>query len=106
MKPHVLAILLLTPLGACAMGPGGTYATPTGPAATVVAAAETPLFIASKITTCLGRTPLLLPGAAASTVVPFSKSKEGSGGDYLATNAQADCGPPYWVTAAQVSSEP
>ena len=106
MRPHVLAVLLVAPLGACATGPGGTYATPTGPAATAVAVAESPAYVGLKVVTCLGRTPLLLPGAIASTVVPFSQSKEGTGMDYFAANAQADCGPPYWVTAAQVSTEP
>lgn len=106
MRPHILAVLLLAPLGACATGPGGTYATPTGPAATAVAVAESPAYAGFKTVTCLGRTPLLLPGALASAVVPFSKSKDGTGMDYLVTNAQADCTPPYWVTPAEVSSEP
>jgi hypothetical protein len=106
MRPHLLAALILAPLCACSMGPGGTYATPTGPAATGVAVVETPLLMAFKVPVCVLRTPLLLPGALASAVVPFSNSKEGSGVDYLSSNAQADCGPPYIVTAAQVSGEP
>lgn len=106
MKLRLIAVLLMAPLGACAMGPGGTYATPTGPAATGVAVAETPMLLAFRVPVCLARTPLLLPAALASAVVPFSNSKEGSGVAYLSNNAQADCGPPYVVTPAQVSTEP
>jgi hypothetical protein len=106
MRSHLLAALVLAPLCACSMGPGSTYATPTGPAATGVAVAETPLLMAFKVPVCLARTPLLLPATLASAIVPFSKSKEGSGGDYIANNAQADCGPPYIVTPSQVSTEP
>src|ERR1700727_2602140 len=104
MRSYLLAALVLAPLCACSMGPGGTYATPTGPAATGVAVAETPLLMAFRVPVCLARTPLLLPAALASAVVPFSHTKEGSGVDYFSNNAQADCGPPYIVTPAQVSN--
>ena len=106
MRPHLLAALVLAPLCACSFGPGGTVATPTGPAATGVAVAETPLLVASKIPTCIARTALLGPAALASMIVPFSKSKEGSGTSYFTNNAEADCGPPYFVTSSQVSTEP
>ena len=106
MKLQILAALLVAPLCACATGQGGTWATPTGTGATVVAAIETPLLHAFKAPTCLLRTPLLVPGALASWVVPFSNSKEGSGDSYFWNNAAADCGPPYLVTPAQVSNEP
>jgi hypothetical protein len=71
-----------------------------------VAAVESPVYFAFKAPVCLLRTPALLPSTLASAIVPFSKSKEGSGGDYFVNNAVADCGPPYWVTPAQVSNEP
>lgn len=106
MRWHVLAALLMAPLCACATGPGGTWATPQEPGATGVAVAETPVYAAFKVPVCLLRTVAALPGAAASAIVPFSKSKEGSGGAYLANAAQADCGPPYSVTSAEVSTEP
>jgi hypothetical protein len=106
MKLHVMAALLVAPLCACATGPGGTWATPTGTGATVVAAAESPVYFAFKAPVCLLRTPVLIPGAIASAIVPFSKSKEGSGVDYLTSNAVADCGPPYMVTPTQVGNEP
>jgi len=106
MRLHVLAALIGAPLCACAMGPGGTWATPQEPGATVVAAIETPLYDAFKVPVCLLRTPALLPATLASAIVPFSKSKEGSGGQYLGSNAVADCGPPYMVTSSQVSNEP
>lgn len=106
MKWHVLAALVMAPLCACATGPGGTWATPQGPAATGVAVAETPLLMASKVPVCIARTALLGPAAIASAIVPFSKSKEGSGVDYFSANAQADCSGPYIVTPAAVSNEP
>src|ERR1700733_7502488 len=106
MRLHVLAALFVAPLCACSFGPGGTWATPQEPAATGVAVVETPVYHAFKVPVCLLRTPLLLPAALASSIVPFSKSKEGSGGDYLANNAQADCGPPYMVTPNEVATEP
>jgi hypothetical protein len=106
MRLHLMAALLMAPLCACATGPGGTWATPREPGATAVAAVEGPVFHAFKAPVCLLRTPALIPGASASAIVPFSKSKEGSGVDYLTNNAVADCGPPYWVTSAQVSNEP
>jgi hypothetical protein len=106
MKMHLVAALLVAPLCACATGPGGTWATPTGTGATVVAAVETPVYFAFKAPVCLLRTPALIPSTIASAIVPFSKSKEGSGGDYFTNNAIADCGSPYMVTPAQVSNEP
>jgi hypothetical protein len=106
MKLHLAAALLLAPLCACTTGPGGTWATPTGPGATVVAAIETPLLHAFKAPTCLLRTPALLPSTLASWIVPFSNSKEGSGDSYFYNNAAADCGPPYLITSSQVSNEP
>jgi hypothetical protein len=107
MRPHLLAAVILAPLCACSsFGPGNTVATPTGPAATAVAVAESPLLIASKVPTCIGRTLLLGPAALASMVVPFSNSKEGSGTSYFTNNAETDCGPPYVVTPSQVSTEP
>jgi hypothetical protein len=106
MRLHVLAALIAAPLSACAMGPGGTWATPQEPGATVVAAIETPLYVAFKVPVCLLRTPAALLPTAASAAVPFSKSKEGSGGAYFTNNAVANCGPPYWVTPSQVSNEP
>jgi hypothetical protein len=106
MRLHLLAAMLAAPLCACATGPGGTWATPTGAGATVVAAIETPIYFAMKAPVCLLRTPALVPGALASAVVPFSNSKEGTGGAYFLNNAQADCGPPYMVTPSQVSTEP
>jgi hypothetical protein len=106
MRLHVVAALLVAPLCACATGPGGTWATPTGTGATVVAAIETPLYFAFKAPVCMLRTPALIPSAVASAIVPFSKSREGSGVDYFSNNAVADCGPPYMVTPAQVSNEP
>ena len=57
------------------------------------------MLMAFKVPVCLARTPLLLPAALASAVVPFTHTKEGSGVDYLSSNAQADCGPPYVVTS-------
>jgi hypothetical protein len=106
MRMHFMAALLVAPLCACAAGPGGTWATPTGTGATVVAAVESPVYAAFKVPVCVLRTPALIPSAIASAIVPFSKSKEGTGGEYLATNAAADCGPPYWVSPSQVSNEP
>jgi hypothetical protein len=72
----------------------------------VVAAVESPAYFAFKAPVCLLRTPALIPSAIASAIVPFSKSKDGSGADYFSTNAVADCGPPYWVSPSQVSNEP
>ncbi|HEY1503825.1 MAG TPA: hypothetical protein VGF92_05965 [Stellaceae bacterium] len=106
MRMHIFATLFVAPLCACATGPGGTWATPTGTGATVVAAVESPLYFAFKGPVCVLRTPALIPSAIASAVVPFAKSKEGSGVDYLSNNAVADCGPPYWVSPSQVSNEP
>jgi len=106
MRLHLVAALLMAPLCACASGPGGTWATPTGTGATVVAALETPALFAFRAPVCLLRTPALLPSTFASWIVPFSNSKEGSGDSYFLTNAVADCGPPYMVTPAQVSNEP
>ena len=106
MKMHLIATLLVAPLCACATGPGGTWATPTGTGATVVAVAETPVYDAFKVPVCVLRTPALIPSAIASAIIPFSKSKEGSGVDYFSNNAVADCGPPYWVSPSQVSNEP
>ena len=106
MKLHVVAALLVAPLCACATGPGGTWATPTGTGATVVAAIQTPVLHAFKAPVCLLRTPALIPSALASAIVPFSNSKEGSGDSYFYNNAVANCGPPYLVTPAQVSNEP
>jgi hypothetical protein len=106
MRMHLMAALLVAPLCACATGPGGTWATPTGTGATVAATIENPVYHAFKVPVCLLRTPALLPSALASAIVPFSKSKEGSGVDYFTNNAVADCGPPYWITAAQVANEP
>jgi hypothetical protein len=106
MRLHVLAALLVAPLCACSFGPGGTWATPQEPAATGVAVVETPVYLAYKLPVCLLRTPLLLPATLASSVVPFSKSKEGTGGAYLSNNAQSDCGPPYTVTPNEVATEP
>jgi len=107
MRLHLLAALFVAPLCACATGPSSTWATPQAPgAATAVAVGEMPLFIASKITICLARTPLLGPAAITSAIVPFSDSKDGSGVGYFTNNAQADCGPPYYITASQVSNEP
>lgn len=103
---HLVAALLAAPLCACATGPGGTWATPTGTGATVVAAIENPLYHAFKVPVCLLRTPALLPATIASAIVPFSNSKDGTGGAYFQSNAQADCGPPYWVTPSEVASEP
>ena len=106
MKRIVLAALALVPLCACSNNPATTWATPPGAGATVVAVAESPLALALRVTTCVARTPFLLVPAAASAIVPFSKSKEGSGGQYLATNAQNDCGSPYIVTPNEVATEP
>lgn len=106
MKIQLLAALVLAPLCACGNNPATTWATPPEPGTTAVAVAESPLALAMRVTTCVARTPLLLVPAAASAIVPFSKSKEGSGGQYLATNAQADCGPPYIVTPNTVATEP
>jgi len=106
MRLHVIAALLVAPLCACATGPGGTWATPTGTGATVVAAVETPALFAFRSPVCLLRTPALIPSTVASWIVPFSNSKEGSGDSYFLNNAVADCGPPYMVTPAQVSNEP
>lgn len=106
MKLHVFAALFMAPLCACATGPGGTWATPTGTGATVAATIENPIYHAFKVPVCLLRTPALLPGALASAIVPFSKSKEGSGDSYFYNNAAANCGPPYWITADQVANEP
>lgn len=106
MKMHFLAALFVAPLCACATGPGGTWATPTGTGATVVAVAENPLYHAFKVPVCLLRTPAAVPSAIASAIVPFSNSKEGSGIDYFNSNAVANCGSPYWVTPSQVSTEP
>jgi hypothetical protein len=106
MRRHLFAAVLLAPLCACSFGPGGTWATPQQPAATGVAVVESPVYMAFKVPVCLLRTPLLLPAALASSIVPFSKSKEGTGSAYLASNAQADCGPPYTVTSSQVANEP
>lgn len=103
---HVIAILLAAPLCACATGPGGTYATPRQPAATAVAAVETPFHMAFKLATCIARTPLLLPGTVASAIVPFSGSNQPSGGAYFVANARADCGGSYVVTPSQVATEP
>lgn len=101
-----MAVLLAAPLAACATGPGGTWATPTGTGATVVAAIEAPIYFAMKAPVCLLRTPALLPATLASAVVPFSASKDGTGGAYFQSNAQANCGPPYIVTPSEVASEP
>jgi hypothetical protein len=106
MKLHLMAALLVAPLCACSYGPNGTWASPSGTGSTVVAAAETPVYFAFKAPVCVLRTPALIPATLASMVVPFSKSKEGSGADYLSNNAMADCGPPYMVTPSQVSNEP
>src|SRR5581483_197742 len=106
MKQHILAAIALAPLCACSFGPGGTWATPQQPGATVVAVAESPAALAFRVVTCAARTPLLVVPAAASAIVPFSKSKAGSGGQYLASNAQDDCGPPYIVTPSVVATEP
>lgn len=106
MKRHILAAIAMAPLCACSFGPGGTWATPQPPAAGVVAGVESPVALAMRITTCVARTPLLIVPAAASAIVPFSKAKDGSGGQYLARNAQADCGPPYIVTPSEVANEP
>jgi|SRR6185437_12518528 hypothetical protein len=106
MRLHLVAALLMAPLCACASGPGGTWATPTGTGAVVAAGIETPLYAAFKVPVCVARTPLLIPGTIASWIVPFSNSKEGSGDSYFYNNAAADCGPPYMVTPAQVSNEP
>jgi hypothetical protein len=106
MRMHFMAALFVAPLCACATGPGGTWATPAGTGATVVAAVESPVYFAFKGPVCLLRTPALIPSVIASSIVPFSKSKEGSSVDYFTTNAVADCGPPYMVTPSQVSNEP
>jgi hypothetical protein len=107
MRPHLLAALALAPLCACSFAsPGNTYMTPTGPAATGVAVVESPVLMAFKVPVCIARTAVLGPVAIASAIVPFSNSKEGSGMTYAANNAQADCGPPYYVTSSQVTSEP
>ena len=106
MRMHLLAALFVAPLAAFAFGPGGTYATPQEPAATVVATVENPVMHAFKAPVCLLRTPAIIPSAIASAIVPFSKSKEGSGVQYFTANAVADCGPPYWITSSQVSNEP
>ncbi|HVA12988.1 MAG TPA: hypothetical protein VNF99_07050 [Stellaceae bacterium] len=106
MRRYLLAALLLAPLGACAGNSGNAAGTaPTG-TDTAVAAAETPLLMAFRVPVCIARTAVLFPVAIASAIVPFSKSKEGSGVEYWTTNAKADCGPPYVVTPAQVSTEP
>jgi hypothetical protein len=106
MKFRLLAAVVMAPLCACGSNPATTWATPPEPGATAVAVAESPLALAMRVTTCVARTPFLLVPAAASAIVPFSKSKEGSGGQYLAANAQADCGAPYIVTPNEVATEP
>lgn len=106
MRRHVFAAIALAPLCACSFGPGGTWATPQQPGATAVAVAESPVALAFRVVTCVARTPLLIVPATASAIVPFSKSKEGSGGQYLASNAQDDCGQPYIVTPSAVTNEP
>ncbi len=107
MRQYIFfAAMVLAPLCACSNNPATTWATPPEPGATAVAVAESPAALAFRVVTCVARTPLLIVPAAASTVVPFSKSKGGSGGQYLLSNVQDDCGPPYIVTPSEVANEP
>lgn len=89
MKLRHLAILLSFPLAAC-----GSYQGSNG-VDTAAGIAETPLYIAFKIPTCLGLAPLTAPGAIASAIVPFKDQSKGSGVE-MHKNAFIDaCGPPY-----------
>lgn len=95
MKCRVWAVLLTLPLWACADKPGDP-GTASGPAATAIGVAETPLLLASRITLCLATPPLLGPGAIASAAIPFEGAPQESTGWELFKKGVADaCGPPY-----------
>jgi len=89
MKARTLALLFVLPLGACS-GSAMTQGSPS--AASII---ETPFRIAFTVPTCLGLIPTLLPGAAASAVVPFNDNKNGSGAQYYGNGVKAACGGPY-----------
>jgi len=89
MTLRPLAILLPLALGACGSYQGANAVD------TTTGIAETPLYIAFKIPTCLGLAPLTAPGAIASAIVPFKDQSKGSGVE-MHKNAFIDaCGPPY-----------
>ena len=99
MKLRLLAMLLTVPLCACAdtytmSGPPGSSS--LNPALSVI---ETPLYVALKIPFCVASVPILLPGAAASAVVPFD-GKEPSGGATWVNGVKNACGAP-WVADAK-----
>ncbi|MGH7035510.1 MAG: hypothetical protein ACREFL_17390 [Stellaceae bacterium] len=95
MKFRALAVLLALPLWACADKPGDSGAA-SGPAATAIGIAETPLLLASRITLCLATPPLLGPGAIASAAIPFEGAPQEPTGWELFKKGVADaCGPPY-----------
>lgn len=115
MRFRRLAILLTLPLWACASEPPGgagnaATSNANAPAAAaapssapddasttakVVGGILTPLHLIFLSATCLGAAPLAAPGALASTIVPFSNSAEGSGGQLLVNDVKEACGPPY-----------
>jgi hypothetical protein len=99
MKLRLMAMLLTAPLCACAdtytmSGPPGSSS--LNPALSVI---ETPFYVMLKIPTCIAAAPLLLPGAAASAIVPFD-GKEPSGGGALVSGVKNACGAP-WVAEAK-----
>jgi len=101
MRLRDWAVLLTIPLAACASTPDShsdAAATPsTGPS--TLAMIETPLHIVFQIPLCIGAAPLMATGAAVSSVFPFTdKSKDGSGGELLASGVKKACGPPYIAT--------
>lgn len=99
IKWRLLAILLASPLWACASKPGGDAATGSSAAQTALTVIETPVFIAFKVPFCLGSAPVLAPAAAVSAVVPFKDGEpRGSGWALLKNGVKDACGPPYVAT--------
>jgi hypothetical protein len=99
MKLRPFIILLTIPLWACAAKPDGDPKAGSGAASTALSVIETPLLIAFKIPLCIATGPLLVPGAAASAVIPFKDAPKEPSGTALVTKGVTDaCGPPYVAT--------
>lgn len=101
MRMRRWAILLTIPLWACASKPESNSDAAAKPSAgaTALGVIETPFRIALQIPLCIGLPPLMAPGAAVSAIFPFTdQSKDGSGGQLLASGVTKACGPPYVAT--------
>ncbi len=114
MKLRPLAIVLTLPLWACASqpasGPAAGSAAPPASSAAAAPAPEsgthralsiiaTPIYLAFKLPFCLGAPLVAAPGAAVSSVIPFTDASNGSGWQSLSNNVSAACGPPYMADA-------